>query len=184
MAFKRLANFDFETTMLCLFRREQLGKIAAQMDPQGEEIGNDNHPPETSLRCLSNSRAEIGLRQFEERGAHVAVGAHFLNLARQGAHPAVGLFHAASVGEEYNSRPLVFGFHPKFFRQHLLYSGRHEPNRDGCTCTVALTRDLGLGVSRHSVGTALAAALGSFSGWQEEACGAEHAHIFLEPGGK
>src|SRR5579885_2025648 len=102
MSFQRFPSIDLQTRVLLFLLCKQLGKVVTQVSTHGQKIGDDDNPFDSSLDRIMNGSCEIWRGDFQKCRTHVLEAACLLDLARQVAHPFIGLRHTTSVGEKKN----------------------------------------------------------------------------------
>jgi len=73
MPLQGLSNGDFKVGMFLLRGSNELGQIAAQVQADGQEIGNDDEAFEPGLGSFHDPGKKVRLRAIHKRGAYVAL---------------------------------------------------------------------------------------------------------------
>jgi len=81
-------------------RVNEARKVAFQMHPKGEEVGDNQNASDAFRQKCGDSAIERGLAKFEEGSFHVCKIAGAGKVGSHGAHGLVGGLDAGTVGED------------------------------------------------------------------------------------
>jgi len=103
MPFQRLGDLDPNSRTRCSQPFHKAGQVAFQMEPEGEEVRDDDHPPDPFVRQAGDRPRQIGLAQFEEGSLNMHKRTHAGEFGGYRPDSVISTFDPRAVGKYDNA---------------------------------------------------------------------------------
>ena len=100
MPFEGRGDEDFEARVGGCDSSHDLREVAFQVEPQGEEVGDDDDALDALLGEAVDGAGEVGLAEFEEGRCDMTKRTQFGELAGDRPDAVIGALDAGAVGED------------------------------------------------------------------------------------